>query len=221
LEEVAAETTMTLDTMEYYQGVTEGPALYASFRRAAAELSATAFPQVEPLEDGGIFALRLDEDLSSKLQPLEEVRDEVILGWQQTKTRERLREEAETLVAQLDLGADLDSGGAEVVTVEARTREAILPDTPINMVFEVFNIEEPGNTTILEDAEEVFLIVLDAINDPDAEDERLQAIRAQLSDRANVSLADDLVLLFGTAIAQQTDITYNTRAIEAVHAELP
>ena len=221
LEEVAAETDMSLDTIDYHGQVREGPALYAAFRRAAAELSADAFPQLLPLEDGGLFALRLDAELPSELQPLEDVRDDVVRGWQQQELRAALREEAEVLNAQMAVGADIGSGDAEVFSEQARTRDAILPDTPPNLVFEVFNIDEVGNTTILEDVEDVYLVVLDAINDPDAEDERIQSIRAQLTQQASITLADDVMLLFGTAVAAETSISYNTRAIQAVHAELP
>ncbi|MFY9211801.1 MAG: SurA N-terminal domain-containing protein, partial [Aestuariivita sp.] len=63
LEELASETEMEVGQIDWTDETLDGIAAYGAFRSAAAAVSADDFPEIGFLEDGGLFALRLDETL--------------------------------------------------------------------------------------------------------------------------------------------------------------
>lgn len=93
LEDVAKETPMELGQIDWSAGMTppEGSiAGYQAFRDLAETVEAQDFPQIERLDDGGIFALRLDEVVPPTLKPFEEVRDEVAADWRAQEVHRQL-----------------------------------------------------------------------------------------------------------------------------------
>ncbi|MEM8578460.1 MAG: SurA N-terminal domain-containing protein, partial [Pseudomonadota bacterium] len=60
LEDLAAETQMELGQIDWHEDVDAAVAGYPAFRTSAASVEDGDFPQIEVLEDGGVFALRLD-----------------------------------------------------------------------------------------------------------------------------------------------------------------
>ncbi|MCP3878103.1 MAG: peptidyl-prolyl cis-trans isomerase, partial [Sulfitobacter sp.] len=60
LEQIAEESKMTLSTIEWTQDSSESIAAYAGFREAATRLTEGDFPQIQQLDDGSVFAMRLD-----------------------------------------------------------------------------------------------------------------------------------------------------------------
>ncbi|MFD2814496.1 peptidylprolyl isomerase [Paracoccus aerius] len=72
LEQVAEETELQLGTIEWSAGATpeEGSiAGYQAFRDRAAEATEADFPELASLDDGGVFALRLDEIVPRRCAP--------------------------------------------------------------------------------------------------------------------------------------------------------
>ena len=75
LEQLAAETEMSLGTIEWTEDSSEGIAAYGEFRQSAAALGEGDFPKIEQLEDGGIYAMRLDTALDARPEPFDSARD--------------------------------------------------------------------------------------------------------------------------------------------------
>lgn len=121
LEEVAEETPMELGTLSWSSEMTpeEGSiAGYPSFRELAAEVGEGDFPQIERLNDGGIFALRLDEVVEPELIPFEETRDAVAEDWRAAEVHRLLlaRAEESRLLANSSSDSDTDDESAEETT---------------------------------------------------------------------------------------------------------
>ncbi|MBU3030502.1 SurA N-terminal domain-containing protein [Paracoccus sp. XHP0099] len=98
LEEVAEETAMQLGQIDWPSDGNRpegGVAGYPAFRDAAAAVTASDFPELFLLDDGGVFALRLDEIVPPALIAFDEVRDRVAEDWHQAEVRRQLLAMAE------------------------------------------------------------------------------------------------------------------------------
>ncbi|MCS5603763.1 MAG: SurA N-terminal domain-containing protein [Paracoccus sp.] len=93
LEEVAQQTPMELGQIDWVAGETPGPGGidgYQAFRDRAEAVSESDFPEIERLDDGGIFALRLDKVVPATLKPFDAVRDAVAEDWRLAEARRQL-----------------------------------------------------------------------------------------------------------------------------------
>lgn len=111
LEDLANDTVLELGTIDLRDDSEEPIAAYEEFRSAAAAVAPGDFPEVGQLSDGGLFALRLDEVVDAQLQPLEQVRDEVIAAWTTQATLQALLKKGEALLARLE-DPDVDASPA-------------------------------------------------------------------------------------------------------------
>ncbi|MDT1063031.1 SurA N-terminal domain-containing protein [Paracoccus sp. CPCC 101403] len=93
LEDLAKEAGMQIGKIDWTGAEDSTPnsiAAYPEFRQKAAEIGQADFPEIVSFEDGGIFALRLDEIVPPKLIPFAEVRTRVLDDWMQNETRRQL-----------------------------------------------------------------------------------------------------------------------------------
>ncbi|WP_323716954.1 peptidylprolyl isomerase [Paracoccus aminovorans] len=93
LEDMAKETQMKLGQIDWNAGAEAAPDgidAYPEFRQHAAEATEKDFPELFTLEDGGVFALRLDKVEPPALIPFAEVRDRVAEDWTRNETRRQL-----------------------------------------------------------------------------------------------------------------------------------
>ncbi|WP_243698724.1 peptidylprolyl isomerase [Paracoccus alkanivorans] len=98
LEEMSEETPMELGKLDWSSDMEPGEgsiAGYPAFRERAGEISENDFPQIERLDDGGIFAIRLDEVVPPTLRPFDEIRDEVAADWRAAEVHRLLLAHAE------------------------------------------------------------------------------------------------------------------------------
>ncbi|WP_232845030.1 SurA N-terminal domain-containing protein [Paracoccus onubensis] len=98
LEDVAEETPMEFGTLDWSSDMEpeeQSIAGYNSFRDIAEAIGEDEFPAIERLEDGGIFALRLDEITPPTLIPFEEIRDRVAEDWRREELKRLLLARAE------------------------------------------------------------------------------------------------------------------------------
>lgn len=98
LEDVAEETPMEFGTLEWssdMEPAEQSIAGYNSFRDVAEKIGEDDFPEIERLEDGGVFALRLDEITPPALIPFEEIRDRVAEDWRHEELKRLLLARAE------------------------------------------------------------------------------------------------------------------------------
>jgi peptidyl-prolyl cis-trans isomerase D len=219
LEQMADETRMTLGTIAWTEDSTDGIAAYGNFREAAAALSESDFPKIIELEDGSVFAMRLDSSLPERPEPFAEARADVVEAWTAEKTIEALSAQAETLRAQIADGTPFADVGLDPQTVTDRVRNGFVEGTPDDTLTEVFDMAE-GDVRIVAGDDAVFLVQLDAIAAPDA-DAQSQALREQLGEQLNQQLAQDVFNIYAAEVVQRSEPTVNQQAINAVHVNFP
>ncbi|MBT0956494.1 SurA N-terminal domain-containing protein [Alphaproteobacteria bacterium KMM 3653] len=217
LEELAEETDLRLGTIDFWDGLGESIANYNSFRDAALVAEVGDFPEALSLEDGGVFALRMDEALAPRLQSLEAVLDKVTAGWENRETETRLTARAQQVQAQLEVGVTLEGSGFEVQTAEALTRDGFIEGTPDTLIPQVFEMTAE-ESRVLPGFGAVFLVILDKIEGPDMEDERIALLQNIWQQQASVSLTGDIYNAFSRALTQEAGFTLNPTALNAVHA---
>ncbi|MDV4145643.1 peptidylprolyl isomerase [Shimia sp. FJ5] len=218
LEELAKESDMQVDQISWHDGLGDGIAGYEEFRALAATLSAEDFPQIETLEDGGIFALRLDGETPAAPAPFDDVRDEVAAAWTRDETVRRLEEMAANLTPMLGGDADLSVYGLAPRTETGILRNGFVPDTPATFLETVFSLEDGAVATLPHD-DTVLILRLDAVRQPDKENEEITSLANTLLRQAAEGIAQDVFQAYATEIQAQKGVTLDQPAINAVHAQ--
>lgn len=217
IEELGSETEMRTGTIDWHPGISDGIGAYEAFRAAAEALETDDFPEVIGLEDGGIFAMRLDAMIDPEIEPLEDVRPAVEAAWRTDATVAALRAQAEASVAALEAGGDFADQGLAPQSAPGLTRRGFQPGTPPEFVTTVFGMS-PGEVSLLDGDGRVFVLRLDAITPPDADDDELTRLREGLSDAAASDIAQDLYQALADDIRARAGITLDQQALNAVHA---
>jgi peptidyl-prolyl cis-trans isomerase D len=218
IEELAAETEMELGQIDWRAGSSDGIAAYEAFRAAAAALTEDDFPEVLTLEDGGIFAMRLDELRPPELQPLDAVRDAVIEGWRAQEVTRLLTEEAEDLAIQIAEGREMAAIRLPIETDRGLTRDGFIPDTPAEFVTQAFEMA-PGELRVLSGDQTAYILRLDDIRDPDPNDPDRALLRGLFAQQAAQEVAGDVFQAFANGLLSQTGVQINQAAINAVLAQ--
>ena len=219
LEEVADETDMDLGSVAFNAEAEGGIVGYAPFRDAAAAVTAQDFPELKNLDDGGVFALRLDGIDPPAVKPLDEVRDEVIAAWTRDETVKRLTALAGELLAQIQNGATLETLGLVTTAYSGFRRDGYIADTPAEVVQKVFGMSA-GESAAVATGETVHLLTLGGITDADPAEPEMQAATAALGEQARQGVAGDMLDLFTRALQGSVQITLNQTAIDAVQAQM-
>lgn len=217
VEDLAKETDMEAGQIDWHPEVSDGIAAYAAFRAEAGRLTSDDYPEIEQLDDGGIFAMRLDEVVPPALRPLEEVRDAVEAGWTAREVTGLLTEQAAPLAEALRGGASFEEAGLEVTGAEEITRQAFLAEAPAAFIDTVFGMAE-GEAEVIEGAGRVFVLRLDAIAPPDEADPDIDRVSRMIRDEAASGLAQDLYQVLSNDIRTRAGIELDESAINAVHA---
>lgn len=218
LEELDAEIDAKLGTIEYYDGLTSDIAGYPGFREVAGALSDEDFPEVHQLNDGGIFAARVNGTLEPTPRPLDEVRDEVVLAWQSAEMQALLRAEAETVKAALEAGNMATLDAYTIETAQNVGRGQMLPNTPAVLNAHIFEMEN-GAIDLVEGEEKVAIVRLDAVSDPDMEAEEVVQMRGFLEQQAASQTAEALFQAYLTALRDDAGVQLNQTAMNAVKAQ--
>ena len=217
VEDLAKETDMQLGQISWHPGMTDDIGAYDAFRAAAEDVTDRDFPEVIKLEDDGIFAMRLDEIVAPKVQPLEEVREAVEAGWRSQAVAEALRAQVTPALDRLQAGDSFaDHGMAQTTSLDV-TRSAYQPDAPPDFIETVFGMD-PGEVRLLDGEGQLFVLRLDAVKPPDTDNEELVRLRDALSRDAGTGMAQDLFQALANDIRTRTDIELSQQALNAVHA---
>ena len=217
VEDLGAETDMQAGTIDWHDGVSDGIAAYAAFREAAQRVTADDYPEVMDLDDGGIFALRLDEVIEPEIQPLDTVRAQVVEGWRQQAIVEALKEQVAPKVDRLRNGAAFDSLGLETTSATDLTRQGFQPDTPPEFIETVFGLNE-GEVTVIEGDARIFVLRLDDVRAPDTDTDELAALQQRLREQAASGLAQDMFQMLANDIRERAGLSIDQQAINAVHS---
>jgi peptidyl-prolyl cis-trans isomerase D len=221
LEELAADTDMQMQTLDWSEEVDAGIAAYPAFRRAAAALDADDYPTLIELDDGGVFAMRLEEELEPRLLPLEDMREVAVAGWQADETLRLLRTRAEAVVAGYATTGDLAAEGLTVIEERNITRDQFIPGTAPGFLNRVFQMA-PGDLAVIDGPAEgagptVLIVRMDEVLPADETDPGVTALRDRLSESGRAGLAQDLFQAYVGQLQTQAGVQLDQAAINAVH----
>lgn len=216
LEELADETDMELGTTQWTSASFEGVAAYSDFREAAAAVVDGDFPEVTFLDDGGMFALRLNEVLPQRPEPYADAKARVSANWTLAQTETALRAQANEVIAELAISGDFTTIGLDHHTETGLTRTAFLDGTPADFMNQVFEMDLKELAVVLGNGA-VYLVRLDQILPPE-ETPELEAMRAALGQRLNQSLSQALFDAFVRDAQVRAKPMLDERALNAVQA---
>lgn len=219
LEELAADTDMQLGQIDWNSESSEEIAAYEAFRRAALAVTADDFPEIAQLEDGALFALRLDAVLPPRPAPFDDVREDVMAAWQAAEVETRLAAQVEALLPQLNEGTPFAELGLDALREVNMLRSDFVGGTPPNFLSDVFDMAV-GDVTVLPADGAVVVARLDAISGP-ANDEDTRNVRTQLSQQAGQALAQDIFEIYGADVTRRANPQINPQALQAVHVNFP
>ncbi|MGI1663249.1 peptidyl-prolyl cis-trans isomerase [Palleronia sp. KMU-117] len=220
LEEIAAETEMELGQIDWRATTDDGIAAYADFREAAAAVTTDDFPEVLTLEDGGIFALRLDAVRAPALQPLDDVRDAVIAGWEMQELTRRVTERAQAVADEIAAGREMAAIRLPIEMERGLTRDTELLTTPRTFVTQAFEMA-PGELRVIEGDGAAFVLRLDAVRAADPADPQNAMLRGLFNQQAAQDIAGDILAAFTNGVIAQSGVQIDQTAINAVHAQFP
>ncbi|MEX0349569.1 MAG: peptidyl-prolyl cis-trans isomerase [Paracoccaceae bacterium] len=216
LEELSDEAGMVVDQIDWTQDSSDGVAAYDGFRSAASAVNEGDFPEIDFLEDGSLFALRLDDVLEPRPEPLEQARDRVIAAWQQAENDAALAEMAEGIVSQLEADGDFNATGLPVRVENGLTRTAFLDGTPADFMAQVFEME-PGEIRVITSPGQAQIVRLDEVLPPEDTDELAQ-MRQALGAQMNQALAQNIFDAFVRDAQTRGRPTVDEQALTAVHS---
>ncbi|MDG2406269.1 MAG: peptidylprolyl isomerase, partial [Paracoccaceae bacterium] len=218
LEDLADETDMELAQIEWHSGIETDLAAYPEFKTAAINVMADGFPELIALQDGAVFAMRLDTILEPQAKPLDSVRSEVSAEWAKRETMARLRQHAKILAGRLSTGETFEAVGlTPQIEIDKTRRDAVL-GTPGSLITKVFEAT-PGTLTAIDHMDSVILVRLDNIL-PRAEDETTDpAMRSAISTQAGNDLSQDIFSAFARDIQTRVGFELNQQALNAVHTQ--
>ncbi len=219
LEELADDTDMVLSQIDWSVETSEGTAAYEAFRRAAQAVTAEDFPEIAQLEDGGLFALRLDAVLPPRPAPFNDVRADVAAHWRAAEVEARLTAQVEPQLAQLSAGTAFAELGMDAVREQDLLRSDFVGGAPVGFLAEVFEMEV-GQAALQQDEGAVVVVRLEGVEAPQ-EDEDTTALRAQLTGQADQALAQDLFEIFAADVTRRANPQINPQALQAVHVNFP
>jgi peptidyl-prolyl cis-trans isomerase D len=218
LQELADETDMELGDIDWTTLSFEGVAAYDAFRTTAANLRESDFPEVTFLEDGGMFAVQLNEVLPPRPEPFEQARNRVIAAWTLAQTQTSLRAQANEVIAELAIAGDFASTGLDFSTETGLTRTAYLDEVPTEFMTQVFEMDM-GELRVIAGGGAVFVVRVDEFLPPD-QTPQFETARQALTEEMNQTLSQALFNAFATDAQMRAKPQLDQRALNAVQASL-
>lgn len=219
LEEVADEEGLEFGQLEMAPDTDEGIAAYTGFREAATDVTEADFPTLAALDDGGVFALRLDGIDPPALKPFDEVRDAVIAGWTEAETVLRLKEMGDEIAGRIKAGEDITATGLVTTRYDEFGRNGHIDGAPAALVEQVFQLED-GGVAVVEGQDVVYIAALADVHEADRDGAEFKATREAIAAQVGQSLAQDMFQLYTQAISNEAGIRLDQTAVNAVHAQM-
>lgn len=217
LEDVAERTALEIGSIAWGPDTRDDIAAYDEFRVAAAAAELGSFPELLTLEDGGIFAMRLDDIIPPSLQPQADVTDALTVAWTAAQTRAAVLAYAQDLATQIQPLTGFDTLGLVENNDDALSRRSFIEGTPPGFIARVYEMS-PGEVTVIESGDNAIILRLDVITPPDDADPDTAATRESVANTAASGLAQDIFEVFAAQVQQRTDVAIDQAAVNAVHA---
>ncbi|MCE8008035.1 peptidyl-prolyl cis-trans isomerase [Aestuariivita sp.] len=214
LEELVAETDMQLGQIAWTDETLDGIAAYGAFRGAAAALTQDDFPEIAFLDDGGLFAIRLDSTLPQRPQPFEDARAEVLTDATRAATEAALEVQAAGMVASLATQGEFAAVGLSPVTETDLTRTAFIEGIPPGLIIDVFEMEQ-GDLRIVPAEGAVIVLRLDEVKPAETTGD-MARLREALSEELNQTLARALFDAYVRDVQFRAEPRIDERALNAV-----
>ncbi len=160
LEDLASETDMTLGTIDWTNGSSDGIAAYEGFREAAAAASVDDYPEIAYMDDGGVFALRVDERLEPRPEPFADARNRVARDWRADALGRALADQARAQADTLKTDGGFATAGLEANKVSDLVRSGVIDGAPRSLVSAAFDMEV-GEVRVIETPGAAFVLRLD------------------------------------------------------------
>ncbi|MBE1284657.1 MAG: peptidylprolyl isomerase [Rhodobacteraceae bacterium] len=216
LEELDQETDLALGKIDWTADSTDGIAAYDAFRNAAQAVTESDFPAVEFLEDGGLFALRLDAVLPPRPEPFEDAQPAVLAAVQAERLSNALQAEADRILTELATTDDFATTGLPVQTETGLTRTAFIDNTPADLMTQVFEMET-GDLRVVQGAEQVLIVRLDDVLPPD-DTQELTRLSEALQSEVDQALSQALFEAFARDAQLRARPMVDEQALNAVAA---
>lgn len=217
LEDLAEEENgVVLGQLDWTANTTDDIAAYDTFRNAAEAVTTEDFPEVGYLEDGSLFALRLDEVLPPRPEPFEDARTAVSEAYEGDRIAKALAAQAEQIKTTTEGNNGQFPEGREVIEQTGLTRTAYLDQTPVDLLNQVFEMEV-GEVRVVSDAEGTVVVRLDETLPPDDGND-MQFLSQALGDQLNQSLSNEIFQIYLQSVQTRARPQVNQQAVNAVHA---
>ena len=190
--------------------------LEIAFQTPAGEISL-----LEETESGTYFVVRVDEVVPPRVKPVDEVRPQLVEGWQAEKRRELARERAQDLLRQAEDGAALEELAAArkltVSPIDPLERAAAGNDQGINQaVVRALFATPPGEVAdevvALGDGFAVIATEEVIAADPAADSEGVERLAAELE----ADMQSDLIAQFESQLRRDYPVEIDAAAINRV-----
>lgn len=223
LEELAKQNGMEFGKAEVAEAATgQGVAGYQDFREAALAAQEGDFPELHTLEDGGVFALQLDEIRPPRTQTLDEARDALVAAWTADRTEQELLAEAQGMAELPDLAAAATQRGLQAQSVSPTTRGGYVEALPADGLNRIFALAKRGDTVAMPGPKPgtALAVRLDSIAVPPEGDADAQPLRDALSQQLRQSIAQDMLQMYVNAAQDAEGVTVNQNTVNAVNAQM-
>ncbi|UWS09656.1 peptidylprolyl isomerase [Phaeobacter inhibens] len=215
LEELIDEPGMELGKIDWHNGSTDGIAAYDGFRQAASAVTAEDFPEVAFLEDGSLFAIRLDEELEPRPEPFADAQDKLRAAWQSKRLQDALEAEAERLAGMLRNDEDLPEG-IELTSETGLTRAAYIDAAPQPLMARVFDLAEGDVAVVSDDTATVVVRLTETL--PVADTPEMTALAEAMGTQLDQALAQALFEAFVQDAQTRAAPRIDPQALNAVQA---
>ncbi len=213
-------TDMEAGQISFNEEVFEGAAADEAFRSAASIAQPDDFAELVELDSGGLAVIDVTEIQPPTLRPFEEVREEVVDAWKTAETQSALEALAATLVTELESGREMAALDVSLNTDRGLDRTGFVPGTPPNFTETVFGMKPDDLATLSADGD-AWIVRLDTVNAADPDAPEAQAVRAQFSVTTARDLSNAVMNAYTQSVLQNSDVSVNSVAIDAVHATIP
>ena len=162
------------------------------------------------MPNGGLFALRVDEIVDARQKDIDEIRTELTNAWQKQELQNKLDKTGKDMLSKHQYKG-------KILNFNKVTRDKNLPDLPVDIVTEAFNLSI-GEGTVISGDEESFIIRLKSISDADLSSDTAKLLVSQLKNQINNSLSADLFESFANMARVNSKLNLNEQALNAVHS---
>jgi len=218
LEDVANDTEMQLGSIGYHAAISDAIAGYADFRTAASQVTTDDFPEVATLDDGGIFALRLDAIEEEQPESFDAVREAVSEDLLRSLQIEQLEKQAQERIDAISSGASFAELGMTANVETALTRNSQISGAPAILALNAFELANAGDLGSLNTGTSVIIYRLDAVVAPDLTSDESTSLTNVVTRQIEAELEQEIFEAFANAVRARTEIKIKDQALNAVHA---